>query len=523
MQRCVLAISLGFALFAAAPVSAQTGDGSLRGYIKDQQGGVLPGVTVTARSEAALTPIVAVSDTTGYYRLNNLPPGTYTITAELAGFATHKREGVLMRAGLTFSIDIELSIGTVAESITVSGESPMLETSKPTSVLNIDGELLRAAPVTSRRLFSDVLDLAPGVGSRNVDDGVGRRAYYFHGSHIYAHAFQLEGAPASAYIDAAAHSMGMGGDTIQDVEVKLGGIDASSPASTGVVMNVVTPSGGNKLKGSASYSFQPLKWNSDNTKGGVAPGGLPTYQAVNQTDVSIGGPIVRDKLWFFGSYRYADLINGISRNEDDLARLLAFRKDFQPFDNLSKSQQPYIKLTSANNANQQISGFWQFDRNKFSSNRERDTHDVNPRGAGGSLYQVRLNSIWTNRLTTQLSGSYNNKGGSSEDTYKDFQGFGPQQRAPDGDRRPGDDEQRPDDQHPAVVDVGVQRRPHVLPRGLGRLARIQDGLLGGAGAGARRPQPRRQQRVHPRAGSAARRREPGGRSGAVLSAYRVAG
>jgi hypothetical protein len=181
-----------------------------------------------------------------------------------------------MRAGLTFSVDIEEKVGSLSVTITVTGDSPMIETSKPTSIINIDGELLRAAPVTSRRLFSDVLDIAPGVGSRNVDDGVGRRAYYFHGTHIYAHAFQLEGAPASAYIDAAAHSMGMGGDTIQDVEVKLGGVDASSPASTGVVMNVVTPNGGNAFKGSAAYSFQPLDWNGDNTKGGVAPGGVPT-------------------------------------------------------------------------------------------------------------------------------------------------------------------------------------------------------------------------------------------------------
>jgi hypothetical protein len=426
MQRWVVGFLVALAIVSAANAAAQTGDGSLRGFVKDQAGGVLPGVTVTARSEALLAPVVAVTDSSGYYRLNNLPPGTYVITAELPGFATHKREGVLMRAGLTFAIDLELLIGNVSETITVSGESPMLETSKPTSVLNIDGELLRAAPVTARRLFSDVLDLAPGVGSRNVDDGVGRRAYYFHGSHIYAHAFQLEGAPASAYIDAAAHSMGMGGDVIQDAEVKLGGNDASSPASTGVVMNVVTPSGGNKLKGSTAYSFQPLGWNGDNTKGGAAPGGLPTYQAVNQWDVSAGGPIVRDKLWFFGSYRYADLINGISRNEDDLARLRAFRKDFVPFDNTSKSHQPYVKLTSAGNPSQQLTSFWQYDRNRFTSNRERETHDVNPRGAGGSLYQVKLSSVWTNRLMTQFSGSYNNKGGSDEDTYRNFQGFGPQ-------------------------------------------------------------------------------------------------
>ena len=195
-------------------------------------------------------------------------------------------------------------------------------------------------------MFSDALDLAPGVGSRNVDDGVGRRAYYFRGSHIYAHAFQLEGAPASAYIDSAAHSMGMGGDTVQDVEIKLGGADASTPLSTGVVMNVVTPRGQNQFKGSTSFSYQPLSWNGDNTKGGAAPGGLPTFQEVNQWDFSLGGRIVQDKVWFFATYRYADLKNGISRTPQDLAYLTAFRPDFVPFDNYSVSKQPYVKVTT---------------------------------------------------------------------------------------------------------------------------------------------------------------------------------
>jgi Carboxypeptidase regulatory-like domain/TonB dependent receptor len=426
MSRLLLACFAACVLLAVSSASAQTGDGSLRGYVKDEQGAILPGVTVTATSPALLTPVSSVSDSGGYYRLLNLPPGTYAVTAELSGFASWRREGIIMRAGTTFTVDVQMKIGTLEETVTVTGDSPMIETGRPTSVLNIDGELVRAAPITSRRLFSDALDLAPGVGSRNVDDGVGRRAYYFRGSHIYAHAFQLEGAPASAYIDSAAHSMGMGGDTVQDVEIKLGGADASTPLSTGVVFNVVTPRGQNELKGSVTYSFQPLDWNSDNTKGGAAPGGLPTFQEVNQWDVSVGGRIIRDKLWFFGTYRYADLKNGISRTDQDLFYLRAFRPDFQPFDNFSKSKQPFIKLTTQLNSMHELSGFWQYDRNRFSSNRERDTHDINPRGAGGSLYTVKLNSVWSNRLQTQFSASYNDKGGAREDTYEDFQGFGPQ-------------------------------------------------------------------------------------------------
>lgn len=423
MSRCV-AFVLTASLAVVSPALAQS-DGSIRGYVKDEQGAVLPGVTVTATSPALLAPVTGVTDGTGYYRLLNLPPGTYAVTAELSGFSTFRREGILMRAGLTLTVDIALKLGNLAETITVTGDSPMIETTRPTSIINIEGELLRAAPITSRRLFSDALDMAPGIGSRNVDDGVGRRAYYFRGSHIYAHAFQIEGAPASAYIDSAAHSMGMGGDTIQDVEIKLGGADASTPLSTGVVMNVVTPRGQNQYKGSAMFAFQPMKWNSDNTQGGAVPGGLPTAQAVNQWDLSLGGRIVRDKVWFYATYRYADLINGISRTPQDLAYLRAFKSSFTPFDNTSLSKQPFVKLTTQLGGHE-LSGFFQNDRNRYTSSRERHTEIINYNSAGGSMYQSRLSSVWGQRLTTQFSWSYNNKGGNDVDTYKNAQTFGPQ-------------------------------------------------------------------------------------------------
>lgn len=421
-----LASVLTLVVVLGAPVrAAAQSDGSLRGYVRDEQGAVLPGVLLTATSPALITPASTTTGADGYYRLLNLPPGTYTLTAELSGFATVRREGIVMRAGLTFTEDIPMKIGTLAETITVSGDSPMIETTRPTSVVNIEGELLRAAPITSRRLFSDALDMAPGIGSRNVDDGVGRRAYYFRGSHIYAHAFQLEGAPASAYLDSAAHSMGMGGDTVQDVEIKLGGADASTPLSTGVVMNIVTPRGQNEFKGSVNFSYQPIDWNSDNTKSGAAPGGLPTSQAVNQWDASLGGRILRDKVWFFATYRYADLVNGISRTPADLDRLTSFRPDFKPFDNTSVSKQPYVKMTAQLGPSHEWSGFFQNDRNRFTSNRERSTHPVTLRSAGGSMYQTKLASVWSNRFTTSFSASYNNKGGEEEDTYKDASGFGP--------------------------------------------------------------------------------------------------
>jgi Carboxypeptidase regulatory-like domain len=115
-------------VLTAGPAAAQSGDGSLRGYVKDEQGGVLPAVTVTGTSPALLAPVVAVTDSDGYYRLNNLPPGAFEIKSELARFATYRRDGIVMRAGLTFSVDIDMKVGALTETITVSGESPMIET-----------------------------------------------------------------------------------------------------------------------------------------------------------------------------------------------------------------------------------------------------------------------------------------------------------------------------------------------------------------------------------------------------------
>ena len=110
----------------ASEAWAQGGDGSLRGTVRDDQGGALPGVTVTATSPALLGPVAAVSDAAGNYRVVNLPPGVYTLAAELTGFAVFRREEILLRAGANFQVDITMKLGTLAETITVSGDSPML-------------------------------------------------------------------------------------------------------------------------------------------------------------------------------------------------------------------------------------------------------------------------------------------------------------------------------------------------------------------------------------------------------------
>src|SRR5437867_10535907 len=113
MMRWVVGTVFVVSVLSAAPAFAQTGAGSLNGYVKDEQGAVLPGVTVTASGPELLAPVVGVTDNAGFYRLQNLPPGTFTVTAELPGYETFRREGIRMRAGNTLTVDIELKVGAI--------------------------------------------------------------------------------------------------------------------------------------------------------------------------------------------------------------------------------------------------------------------------------------------------------------------------------------------------------------------------------------------------------------------------
>jgi hypothetical protein len=428
-------VALSFAFVLALPLDgfAQTGLGGLRGYVRDEQGGALPGVTVTASSPELLQPASGVTNEEGYYRLINLPPGTYVMTADLSGFAPFKREGILLRAGATFAVDITLSLGTLQETVTVSGDSPMVEVLRPGNVLNIDGEFQRAMPLQARRNWSDFLELTPGVISRGFDDGSGRQVYFGHSTEHFAHVLQLEGMIASNYHDAQVTYVAMGTDMISDVQVKSGGVDASAPMGVGMVMNVITKSGGNRFSGSAGYAYQPFGWNGNNV-GNCSEfitcnpngTGTPTTAKVNQFDGSVGGPIKKDSLWFFGSLRRAVSAAGISRTAIEVARIQAYAPGTELFDNTSESWQPYVKISGRAGANHQFNGYYQNDRLLLSGNREYNYEEISAQSTGGSLYGGKLTSVFSNRLTSTITASYNNKGGSDVSTFESLGNTGPQ-------------------------------------------------------------------------------------------------
>jgi hypothetical protein len=427
-------------------VEAQTTGSSLRGNVRDNQGGVLPGVSITARSPDMIQPATAVTDAEGYYRLINLPPGEYTITAELPGFSTYKRDGILLRAAVNFQVDITMSLGTLAETITVTGESPMLEVSKPGNVLNIDGEFQKQMPLAARKNWTDFLEQTPGVHSRPFDDGSGRSVYFGHATEHFAHVVQLEGMQAGNYNDFQLTYVQMGSDMIQDTQVKTGGADASTPMGTGLAINVITKSGGNSFRGTGGYAYQPLRWTSDNThhrtpynlagtplgqhttcpnKECVSTGGTPVQANIGQFDGSFGGPVKRDRIWFFGSFRQSAVETQISRNSKNVNDIRSFYPNAELFPQQIKGYQPYVKVTSRVGTGHELSAFFQRDRTHGQSNWQYYFDPINVYSNGGNVYSAKITSAWSDRLTTTFSAGYNNKSGNDNDTYEAF-GFSAQ-------------------------------------------------------------------------------------------------
>ena len=253
----VLVCLLGIAMVPG--VSAQSGNGTLRGKVLDESGSAMPGVTVTATSPQALAPVVAVTDENGEYRLANLPPGTYTLKLELPGFSTVNREGILLRAAANFQVDdLTMKVGGLEESITVSGKSPMVEVSNPTTTMNIDAEFQEALPLTEGGFWTDFLQMTPGVLSRPHNDGSGRQNYYASGVEHREHVTQMDGFMAANYWDMNVNRTGLSGEAISDTNVKLAGVDAAAPMGYGLVINMISKSGGNSLSGSVGYTVQPF-------------------------------------------------------------------------------------------------------------------------------------------------------------------------------------------------------------------------------------------------------------------------
>jgi hypothetical protein len=314
--RCACLVVLVSAMVSNPAWAQQTG--TLSGLVRDAQSAVLPGVAVTATSPALIGGArTTVSGDTGNYQFTALPPGAYTVTYELSGFTPLKREGVVVQVARVTRLDVELAVGTLQETVTVSGESPVVDTSSTVTQTNITRELYESIP-TGRNPWV-MAGLVPGVITGRLDVGgtEGMQQYNLEafGSADSQKSFSIDGLKTN-------WGGGSGGATMQyygfemyeEYNMQTASGTAESDVS-GVYMNMVTKSGGNRMTSDHNFYFmndalQGSNLDDDLRRRLNLGAGQQTGAAGNPIKISydwsstLGGPIKRDKAWFFGALRW---------------------------------------------------------------------------------------------------------------------------------------------------------------------------------------------------------------------------
>src|SRR5262245_9598366 len=305
-----LSISVVLLVLAiATQVQAQVQTGSVLVKATDEQGALMPGVTVTLTGPQLAAPMVGTTDASGIYRFLSLPPATtYNLRMELQGFQTQVREGVAVNAGQTTPLDVGMKVGSVSESVTVRGESPTIDTTSANVNVHIDSTILETTP-SGRDIWSLIEYKAPGIVMATPDVGGNQgglqRGLSARGTANGQNTQMMNGVNVG---DPAA--IGFAGyyydpSAFEDIQVSSGAQDITVPSS-GVFINMVTKSGTNALSGSGLFTYQGEKTQWDNIDQPLQDAGLrPNAAAVHfitNTNFNTGGPIVRNKAFFFGAF-----------------------------------------------------------------------------------------------------------------------------------------------------------------------------------------------------------------------------
>jgi hypothetical protein len=292
-------LALGLAVPAAA--QSQAMNGTIEGTVKDASGAVLPGVTVTVTNTDTGAARVVISNEEGTYRAQLLPLGTYQVTGELQGFKKFEQRGVSLSAGQLAQINITLGVGNVAETVTVTQESPVAQPGKIDLGRTIGETEVRNLPLVSRNPYNFAFLQANVTGYENNEFGVPR--INANGSQMHTN-YQLDGNTNTEKDRAGLRLLPVSEVLVREVKVVTNGFAPEFGQTTGMVYNAITPSGTNNIHGSASFRF---KRNAFSTDPFFLPSGTrkPDTDA-NDVTAAIGGPIKKDRWHYYGAYEYVD-------------------------------------------------------------------------------------------------------------------------------------------------------------------------------------------------------------------------
>jgi hypothetical protein len=298
---------VGFAALGASKASAQS---IIAGVARDTSGAVLPGVTVEASSDVLIEKSRSVTtDGDGRYSIVDLRPGTYSITFTLAGFNTFKRDGVIVPSNVTVPINAEMKVGSLQETVTVTGQSPVVDVQNVSKIQVITRDLMDAIP-TARNMQA-IGALVPGVRLNIPDVGGAQQTEQTymaaHGNSALHNTILLDGMPAQTNLSDGAVQNYIDNAMIAESVYQTSAISAESSAG-GVKLNLVPKDGGNAIHGSGFFGGAHDDWNlqADNVNDYLRGRGLGTGARINHLydwNGAMGGPVMKDRLWYYGTAR----------------------------------------------------------------------------------------------------------------------------------------------------------------------------------------------------------------------------
>jgi hypothetical protein len=299
-RRSVVVVAFFGMLWPVAASAQQTS--GIAGVARDTSGAVLPGVTVEASSPALIEKVRTVTtDGEGRYNIVDLPPGAYVVTFALSGFGTFRRDGITLSSGFTATVDAVMRVGALEESITVSGSSPIVDTQNVRKQLVASDELLSQLPTSSKQIYT-LVTLTPGyTGVTDVGGQYAAEAGAFHGKRGTKVSFNGMGVENSS----GNSSYQINAATVEEMVLQTSGISAEVNAD-GPVMNIVPKSGGNTFQTILTGLYSNHSMESDNLSDELRSRGLNASNKrvkIFDESVSVGGPIMRDRIWFFGALR----------------------------------------------------------------------------------------------------------------------------------------------------------------------------------------------------------------------------
>lgn len=359
-----LVLALTAALFLALPATslAQIQTGSIRGIVTDEQGAVVPGASVTLQSTALILPQTTVTNANGVYQFINLQPGDYTMVFDMPGFGTVTRTGIVVNVARVTSVDQVLVLASVQESVTVTAESPAVDTKSNTLGTNFDISLLENIP-QAREIWSTV-EQVPGATMSKFNVGGAESAQQssmmIHGSAVGQQEYAIEGLKLNwPGGNGGATAFYFDHDSYAEINIMTNGAPAEV-GTGGVYMNMVTKSGGNELSGGTSIFWEDDSFQGDNVSDELREQGVTSGNPINfiyDFNAHVGGPIVRDKAWFFGSYRRYDINTQI---------LGVFRDDGSPAPDVNHQTNAIGKVTAQLDERNKLMGNFNFNfQNRF--------------------------------------------------------------------------------------------------------------------------------------------------------------